>query len=144
VYLRDGTRHPATGSGIFIREAGRTREISREEWDQKHPGCEPAVASGLKEEDAYSDNITHNLGTMAEAAGIYKHLWRPEDIGITTARQLIEPLRAGLELLRSDPERFKKLNPANGWGDYEGLVEFVERYLLACETFPEADVHASR
>lgn len=26
----------------------------------------------------FSANITHNLNAMAEAAGIYKHLWRPE------------------------------------------------------------------
>ena len=36
-------------------------------------------------EGAYSANITHNLGKMAEEAGIYKHLWRPEEIGITKA-----------------------------------------------------------
>jgi len=34
----------------------------------------------------YDANITHNLGAMAEAAGIYKHLWRPEEIGITKAQ----------------------------------------------------------
>ncbi len=28
-------------------------------------------------EELYDSNITHNLCAMAEAAGIYKHLWRP-------------------------------------------------------------------
>jgi hypothetical protein len=36
----------------------------------------------------YDANITHNLGAMAKAAGIYMHLWRPDEIGIKTASEL--------------------------------------------------------
>lgn len=68
---------------------------------------------------------------MAVEAGIYEHLWRPDEIGITKAAQLIAPLRDGLERLMTDPERYKKLNPSNGWGDYEGLVAFVADYRAA-------------
>ena len=92
----------------------------------------------------HSANITHNLNKMADEAGIYKHLWRPDEIEITKAEQLIEPLRAGLELLKSDPERFKKFNPENGWGTYEGLVSFVQEYLASCEENPDAEVSVSR
>lgn len=92
----------------------------------------------------YSSNITHNLGKMAKEAGIYQHLWRPEELGITKASELIEPLRTGLVLLGSDPERFRLFNPPNAWGSYEGLVAFVASYLTACEENPEADVEVSR
>ena len=95
-------------------------------------------------ENYYSWNITHNLSTMADEAGIYKALWRPEEIGITKAAQLIEPLKAGLAKLESDPERFEKLNPSNGWGNYETLVFFVRGYLAACEETPDAEVYACR
>lgn len=88
----------------------------------------------------YSANITHNLGRMADEAGIYRHLWRPEEIGITTAGQLIEPLSVGLELLKSDPSRFKAYNSPNGWGLYEHLVPFVEQYLEACKENPDAEI----
>ena len=94
--------------------------------------------------EVYWRNITHNLNKMADAAGIYAHLWRPDEIQITKAGQLIEPLTAGLALLRSDPERFKAFNPENGWGDYEGLVNFVEEYLAACRETPDADIGISR
>jgi hypothetical protein len=97
-----------------------------------------------REVEVHSDNITHNLAPMAEEAGIYEHLWRPEEIGITTAQQLIEPLSKGLALLKSDPERFRALNPENGWGSYDGLVSFVQRYLTACSIDPDAKVEASR
>jgi hypothetical protein len=94
--------------------------------------------------EVFWKNITHNLNEMAEEAGIYEHLWRPDEIGITKAKQLIEPLKAGLETLKADPERFKRFNPSNGWGDYEGLVEFVESYIQACSDHPDADVEVSR
>lgn len=92
----------------------------------------------------HSENITHNLGRMAEEAGIYKQLWRPDEIGITTAKELIEPLAKGLELLKNEPERFTPLNPKNGWGDYENLVQFVTNYLHACRDNPDAEVSVSR
>src|SRR5688572_22094629 len=89
-------------------------------------------------------NITHNLVTMAESAGIYRALWRPEDLEITEAGQLIHILEIGLSTLKADPERFKQLNPSNGWGNYECLVEFVEEYLKACKKDPDAVIEVSR
>lgn len=78
----------------------------------------------------YFANITHNLENMAREAGIYMEIWRPDEIGVTKAKQLIEPLRSGLSRLKGDPERFKKLNASNGWGLYEHFVPFVADYLL--------------
>jgi len=98
----------------------------------------------VKPVEVYEANITHNLGAMAEEAGIYKHLWRPEELGITKACELIEPLRAGLALLISDPPRFEKHNAANGWGLYKHFVPFVRKYLEACEENPDANVRVSR
>lgn len=55
---------------------------------------------GVRERVVYSANITHNLGKMADEASIYYALWRPDEIGITKAGQLIIPLREGLLLLK--------------------------------------------
>lgn len=95
-------------------------------------------------EETYSANITHNLGKMADEAGIYKHLWRPEEIGITKARQLIEPLAIGLSLMKREPERFRALNPPNGWGSYYDFVPWIEDYLEACCRWPESEISISR
>ena len=43
-------------------------------------------------EELFNANITHNLGEMARKAGIYHYLWRPEEIDITFASELIDPL----------------------------------------------------
>lgn len=91
----------------------------------------------------YSSNITHNLGEMADEAGIYKCLWHPEEIGIKKAKQLIEPLENGLADLKARPDYFKKFNSPNGWGMYEHFVPFVEEYLKACKEHPNANVRVS-
>jgi hypothetical protein len=92
----------------------------------------------------FERNITHNLGKMAREAGIYEALWRPEEINVTTAEQLVPLLTAGLETLQGNPIHFRKFNPENGWGNYEGLVKFVEKYLEACIVHPDAEVRACR
>lgn len=88
----------------------------------------------------YSANITHNLGKMAREAGIYQHLWQPSEIGVQWAADLIEPLTAGLRLLESDPDRFRRFDAPNGWGRYENFVEFVRDYLEACKNHRNAAV----
>ncbi|MHA1941932.1 MAG: hypothetical protein ACW97P_09415 [Candidatus Hodarchaeales archaeon] len=98
----------------------------------------------LRETSVFDYNITHNLGEMADEAGLYKVLWRPEELHITTAGQAISLLRDGLDLLLEEPEHFKQFNPANGWGDYEGLVKFVTLYLKACKDNPDAKISVWR
>lgn len=92
----------------------------------------------------FTRNITHNLNRMAEAAGIYKHIWRPEELNIKTAGELIEPLTAGLARLKANPAYFSQFNPANGWGNYDILVDFVDTYLDACIADPDATIEVSR
>ena len=98
----------------------------------------------LQPNEVFSANITHNLTEMAVQAGIYYPLWRPEEIGITVAKDLIPFLEAGLILLKDSPEYFSKFNAPNGWGMYEQFVPWVERYLEACREYPNAKVRVSR
>jgi hypothetical protein len=100
--------------------------------------------TAIRPKTVYDANITHNLGAMAKEAGIYQHLWRPEELGITHAQALIEPLTVGLALLKSDEPRFSKFNASNGWGMYEHFVPFVEKYLQACIENPDAEIRVSR
>lgn len=92
----------------------------------------------------YDGNITHNLNKMAEEAKIYLHLWRPEEIGVAKASELIQPLRDGLVTLKAEPERFRAFDAPNGWGKYEDFLRFVEEYLAACEANPDATIRVSR
>ena len=99
---------------------------------------------GDKPVTVYDSNITHNLGEMADAAGIYQACWRPEEIGIHRAGELAPILRDGLAKLEADPAHFETYNSPNGWGLYKHFVPFVREYLEACKSHPKATVRVSR
>ncbi|WP_321913524.1 hypothetical protein [Paraburkholderia sp. J11-2] len=90
--------------------------------------------------EIYSANITHNLGAMAREAGIYMHLWRPDEISVTKASQLIEALQIGLADMVRRPSHYEQFNAPNGWGKYENFVPWIAKYLEACIANPDAIV----
>jgi len=94
--------------------------------------------------EVYESNMTHNLGQMADKAGIYYALWRPEEKGYKKAKDIIKILEKGLKDLKERPEYFKKYNASNGWGMYEHFIPFVEEYLEACKKYPNAEIYVSR
>jgi hypothetical protein len=115
-------------------------------------------------EEVYDANITHNLGEMADKAGIYEALWRPhrlkegynipeedndaeyefEEANTTKASEIIPYLEKGLADLKARPKYFETFNSPNGWGMYVNFVPFVEKYLNACKQYPDATVEVSR
>lgn len=136
-------------SGIFVRRDGQTVEITEEEWFELHPDREPVRFIHDNDEEEETDEvfhakITHNLGKMANAAGIYEALWRPEEIQVTHAHQLLVPLAQGLLSLLENREKYEEYNPKNGWGNYDTLVAFVSNYLTACIQYPNATVKTDR
>ena len=98
----------------------------------------------------YSGNITHNLGKMATQVflsngdTLYDVLWRPEEVGYYKAEDISALLHEGMVKLISSPLEYKRYNPDNGWGSYDGLVEFVKQYYNACLLNPEAELRISR
>ena len=94
--------------------------------------------------ELFNANITHNLTDMAEEAGLYFYIWRPEEFNLKYAKNIVQPMEDGLRLLKSDPIRFKKLSSPNGWGTYEQFIPWVEEYLEACKEYPKALVEVSR
>jgi hypothetical protein len=117
-----------------------------------------------KKEEVYSANITHNLGKMADEAGLYEALWRPhrlkpgynileddykteweyEDNNPVRAHEIIEIIEKGLEDMKARPKHYEKFNSPNGWGIYHNFVPWIERYLAALKEFPESQVVCDR
>jgi hypothetical protein len=87
----------------------------------------------------FDANITHNLNVMADKVGIYEMLWHPK---IKYARELIDPLKAGLAKLKANPQYYRRFEPENKWGTYDDFVPWLERYIEACEQYPDAVVSA--
>jgi hypothetical protein len=104
----------------------------------------------LQPTSVFSLNITHNLGKMASEVKLengktlYDVLWRPDEHGYTQAIHIISLLHEGMVELICFPEKYKIFNPSNGWGSYEGLVDFVRKYHSACLDNPEAELRVSR
>lgn len=92
----------------------------------------------------YETNITNNLVTMADRAGLYDAIWRPDSIGAKTAKEIIEPVNKGLKALIDKPDYFKQFNAPNGWGKYRTFVPFVSQYLEALKKYPDALIEVCR
>jgi hypothetical protein len=107
----------------------------KDELEQLEDDFEEAKLSSL--------NITQNLNNMAKAVGLYEVLWKPEEIGISTAFQMIAPLEKGIEELVANPDKYKAFNPPNGYGSYEDFVGFCRSVLDSCHKYPDAVIEAS-
>jgi hypothetical protein len=79
-----------------------------------------------------------------EAATLYQVLWRPEELDLKVAFQIVPWLEKGLAYLESHVRELRKFDPENGWGSYEHLCEFTRRYLTACREHPEATIRVWR
>jgi len=68
----------------------------------------------------FESNLTANLTPMLREAGIYlgDERWK-EHPGI----DMLPTLQRAIDQMLDDPERFKAMNPANGWGDYGGAIK---------------------
>jgi hypothetical protein len=53
-------------------------------------------------------------------------------------------LEAGILRMETEPDEYRALNPSNGWGDFEGQLEFLQRLAVMCRKFPLAKVRISR
>lgn len=114
-------------------------------------------------EQLFSANITHNLGKMADKAGIYDALWRPyrlhkdykhfdiddeeyefEQSVTIYAKDIVDIVEKGLKKIKNKPEYYAKFNSPNGWGTYENFVPWIERYLEALKEYPESKIEVDR
>ena len=89
----------------------------------------------------YDSNITHDLSRMAAECGLYESLWNSHG---KRAGDLIEPVSQGIARLVLEPERFRKFDPPNGWGDFNALEKFARDFLAACIDNPDGIVEVSR
>ena len=147
LYLKTDTPVHHKGTGVFIRENGEKRELTKEE-------CKERYGKEVKEVE-YTDNIllyinlTHNLTEMANKCGydgdgitLYTLLWHPENVlgkDCKVTRQYFFKLVDLCGLLESNPDYYKKFNPKNGWGSYEQLISAVNK--LICAIAPNLRKH---
>jgi len=78
-------------------------------------------------------STTYNLGRMyAKALGI--PLPALDGMPGRVASVLIH---GAIRELEAKPAKFKALNPLNGWGSYDGALEFLRALYVACVEHPK-------
>jgi hypothetical protein len=97
-------------------------------------GQEPHVIREYDDQGRYL-NYTHNTNGMWRSAGL-----ELRDFDGKAAAELILPLSQCLTVMESDPERFRAMEPENGWGSYDGTVDVLRRLLDTCMRHPEGTI----
>lgn len=92
-------------------------------------------------EELFWMNTTHNHGPIAREAGVYEAIWEP---GACKASDISERIWIGIMLMAAEPERFKRLDAANGWGSWAHFLPWVCEYCSALRQYPNATVAVSR
>jgi hypothetical protein len=57
-----------------------------------------------------------------------------------TGEECIPWLETAIKKFKADPEKYQKLNPKNGWGDYSGALRVLEELLMWCQEAPKANM----
>lgn len=79
-------------------------------------------------------NMTSNVSGMWRLAS-------PETDGLAgldgmLAEQAVGPLSQAVLKMRADPDAYLLMEPSNGWGSYDGAMEFMSRVLKFCRQHP--------
>ena len=89
---------------------------------------------GKSENPEIGWNYTYNVSPM----------WRevfPDtkmiNIDGMTCQESLPKLEKFRDALKADPEKFKKMNPDNGWGDYDSFLKAIEELIIYENTYPD-------
>lgn len=87
-----------------------------------------------------SHNATHNLMPMWSKAGCYSALYESHG---KPAKEILSPLIQGLTDMLKNSEEYRKLEPSNGWGDYDGAISFLVQVIKDCASNPDTNIEVS-
>lgn len=87
----------------------------------------------------YVGNYTYNVAPM-----LAKALGFPfRDLHGRAASDCIAPLADAIARFERDFAEYEKLNPANGWGDAAGALDYLRALLKGCREHPKTAVRIS-
>lgn len=158
LYLKTKKKRQYVGTGVFVRENGKTRELETIEEVKAHfPDADTSeIEERVYETNCiFGQNITRNLCDMADHVPcndgkntLYHLLWTPDehDFKVVTEqyRLYVAECLAYMLTHRTELEQY---NPKNGWGSYEGLYNFTLKLaeaLLWWDGKEEVEIYASR
>ena len=99
--------------------------------------------------------ITHNLNTVVSELGLlvdlpyYEVIWIPDELfglknGEVPAEFVLKLLPDLIKNLLKFEDRLVDYLPSNGYGTFEGLINFLCRYLSECYKHKDAYIYCCR
>lgn len=86
-------------------------------------------------------NMTSNVAPM------WRKALPPDGIAGLHGRRcdgVADDLRAAVERMEANPDEYRALNPPNGWGDYAGALEYLDRLAKAARSHPACTIEVHR
>jgi len=68
---------------------------------------------------------------------------RLADLKDTNAGDSLPVLQRAVAAMEANPGKYEAMNPPNGWGDYEGALDYLRRLRDACAAHPKATIWIS-
>jgi hypothetical protein len=80
----------------------------------------------------YDKNVTYNVSSMLKRAGFH-----PNVVDGMTAVNLRPIVSNAVCVIEDNREYFAQFNPSNGWGDLDGVLEFLVELSLYLNDAPD-------
>ena len=91
-----------------------------------------------RETEIYEANVTYNLADM-----YYKCI--DKDKGFRkldgmNCKEALPIIENAIKDMLNNADEYRKLNPKNGWGSYEGLLKVLQEMRICCESNPDGKI----
>lgn len=87
-------------------------------------------------------NMTWNVNSMYYAClkDMDVELESMSDWNNKPSNEILPHIEGIIRIMESDPNRFKAMNPENGWGNYEGALKWMKEIRIAILLSPDAAI----
>jgi hypothetical protein len=115
---------------IYIREPRGKETHYCDQCDHSHEAD--------SSEDVFERNYTRNTSPMLRKAGTH---W--SEMEGKTGAEMYPIMVEVVKTMEAEPEEYKKLNPSNGWGDYDSFLQLLRDFRDCLKDHPQGVVHVS-
>jgi len=98
----------------------------------------PADSSHRYEVGNYTSNVSQMWSHAFQQSGAESELL--SDLDGKLGKEAAPELAKALGHMAQHPEQYEPMEPSNGWGDYEGALVFMVRFLQQCRYHPDFKV----
>ncbi len=92
-----------------------------------------------RETEIYESNVTYNLSKM-----YYKCIDKEKGfkkLDGMNCKKALPIINNAIQDMLNNADEYRKLNPENGWGSYEGLLKTLQDMRNCCESNPDGTIN---